>query len=427
MTIKKYSTDFILYAVSTTISKAVPLLLVFLLSNYFRPSEYGNLSLVQVLIFVFTCFFGGEFCGGVSRKYFVSNIKNFSICVSTSLSSILVINAVVVIFVITYVHYVGNILSLNLFLCGIAVVCAALQSVLLILTTTLQMMEKPFRYFSVQVIYGVSYLILIIFSYYTDILTVPLFFLLQIVATIIAVVANICMINDIIKIKFKICKQEIRYLLAYSSPLIIYSFSSFFIVLYLRYTVKEVGGLYLVGLFAIAQQMGMLMSNADFVIGKVWTPYAFKLLAKDNIKQFFHSSFKVILLLFSIFLLLLIVNKLAFSFIISESYKGAEACSFIVLFSFFLKSVYSIFASYAYFYEKTIFVAFVNVSVAVFSLSFSKYALVHMSLIGGGISMVLSYFMLMSMVIIFIVFNSKNKVRRLSLVSQTKELEPVKI
>ncbi len=414
MTIKKYSRNFILYAVSMSISKAVPLLLVLLLSHYFKPSEFGLLSLVQALICVFTFLLGGEFTGGVSRKYFASNIERFSICASTSITLILVLNAVVIILVGGYVYFIGNIFSINLSLSVLAALCASSQSIMLILTTTLQVAEKPYRYLMTQTIYGLSFLILILVLYITNTLTVPLFFLLQIMATISAVITNKWLLNDIVTIKFILCMKEIRYLLSYSAPLVIYSLSSFFIVIYLRITVKEVGGLYLVGLFAVAQQMGMLMSNADLIVGKVWTPYAFELLAKDKKKEFFRSSYNPILILIVIFAVLLIVNKLAFMFIISKEFQTASICSIIILFAFFLKSVYSVFVNYAYFYKKTIFVAMINVLIAILSLIFSKYALVHMGLIGAGISMLVSYFFLMVMVIAFIFLDNRVQSRRFS-------------
>ncbi|MDF1865546.1 MAG: hypothetical protein P1U70_11975, partial [Saprospiraceae bacterium] len=193
----------------------------------------------------------------------------------------------------------------------------------------------------------------------------------------------------------------------------IYSINAFILVMYLRFTVKDVLGLYILGLFSIAQQTGMIMENCELIVStRIWRPIAFKLLSNDEIYIFFKKSLIPVAFLFVLMCLLCAFNYFAFKWFIAKTYYAAFYSSIVILFAFFIKSLYGVYVSYLLFFENTKLLACINCMIGFLSLFLSHYLLNKFSLIGAAYTMLINYILLFVLVFGSVAYSALKAVRR---------------
>jgi len=404
--ISKHSKDLVIYSLSTAISKAIPFLLIILLSKYFGPKNFGILSMIQIVISMIGIVQAGPISAAIGKQFFHVGREQFQSYFSTAVNYNFLIGIICILTGIVFSHYILAALNITRFEFVVAILCASFQSLLSCVIIIFQMSNDPKKYLYSQSVFSVLNLVLVMLLYCFKSLSVTNFFLCQLASYVVAGVLSLKLVKGVSQYYFHINLSHLKHLVSYSLPIILYSINSFLIVMYLRYSMKDILSLYALGIFALAQQVGMIMENCEQIVAKVWTPYAFKLLSKNQINLFFKSSLVSILALFGMFIILLVANKVLYHYFISSHFQSGYYCSLIILFAFFVKSLYAIFAVYNYYFEKMYYTAAINVFIGVSSIFLSRILLKHFGMIGGAYSMLLSYITLFILVFFTVVLLS---------------------
>ena len=390
----EHSKDFIIYGLSTGISKAVPFFLVIVLSKYFGPKNFGILAIVQVVISMIGLVQGGPISSAIGKQFFHLKRTEFSTYFSTAINYNFVLGLICLVVGNLLFTEVSSHIEISYKLLAVAIICASFQSLFSCNTVLFQMSRTPLKYLKAQSLYSVVYIVLIGILLFSKQLTVFNFFMAQLIAYLIGCVLTFYDLRRFVKYSMRVDFSYLLHLMKFSGPIILYSINSFLIVMYLRFTMKNTVGLYEMGVFALSQQIGMIMENTEQIVAKVWTPFAFDILSKNKIGYFFKMCLVPMSVLMALFLLLLLANDIMYRYFISQYYQVGYWCSVTILLAYLLKSFYAIFAVYTYFFEKIIYVAMINLGIGISSLFFSKWLMSSFGIIGGAFSMLIAYTLL---------------------------------
>ncbi len=409
VTKNKYTKDLIIYGLSTGISKAVPFLLVIVLSKYFGPKNFGILAIVQVVISMVGLVQAGPISSAIGKQFFHLERSEFSGYFSTAVNYNFLLGILCFAVISVFFFEFSSYFKISYELLVVGVICASLQSSFSCNTVLFQMSRKPIKYLKAQCIYSVFYIILVGILMLLNQLTVFNFFMAQLIAYLVGTFITFYDLIGIVNYSAKLDLAYLIHLMKYSLPIIIYSINSFLIVMYLRFTMTNTLGLFEMGVFALSQQIGMIMENTEQVVAKVWTPFAFDILSKNKINYFFKMTIIPMLVLVISFVVLLLSNEIMYRYFISQHYHAGYWCSVIILFAYLMKSFYAVFAVYTYFFEKIKYVAIINSVIGISSLFFSKWFLSRFGMIGGSFSILISYTLLFLSVSCLVLYLGMNK------------------
>lgn len=391
----------IIYLGSSVFSKAIPFMLLPVLTKYLSPEEYGVLSIFQLMISFFTAFIGMNMSMNVSKNFF----KYTKLQTSLMIGNILIILSLttVIYFVITLCvsFYYQEIFSVP----SNWVVLVPLLSFMLMINTInltiLRNQEKAYLFGVFEVIntainMGVTILLLVMYHYgwyaraggiiiaYTFFFIISLLYMKK---------------NGFIILRYE--REEARRILKLSIPLIPHVIGGIIIALSDRFFIEKMVSLEEVGIYSIGYMFGMVVVLFTDAFLKAWSPWFYKMLSNADITKkakIVKYSYLYILATFIIAFSISIFAKFIIPYVVDVRYAGAEIYVFWIAIGYAVHGVYKIFFPYLVHISKTSFLAVSTVIAAVLNLIFNYFLIKEYGAIGAAYATVFSFIVSASLV-----------------------------
>ena len=391
----------IIYLGSSVFSKAIPFMLLPVLTKYLSPEEYGVLSIFQLMISFSTAFVGMNMSMNVSKNFF----KYTKLQTSLMIGNILIILSLttVIYFVITLCvsFYYQEIFSVP----SNWVVLVPLLSFMLMINTInltiLRNQEKAYLFGVFEVIntainMGVTILLLVMYHYgwyaraggiiiaYTFFFIISLLYMKK---------------NGFIILRYE--REEARRILKLSIPLIPHVVGGIIIALSDRFFIERMVSLEEVGVYSIGYMFGMVVVLFTDAFLKAWSPWFYKMLSNADITKkakIVKYSYLYILATFIIAFSISIFAKFIIPYVVDVRYAGAEIYVFWIAIGYAVHGVYKIFFPYLVHISKTSFLAVSTVIAAVLNLIFNYFLIKEYGAIGAAYATVFSFIVSASLV-----------------------------
>ena len=391
----------IIYLGSSVFSKAIPFMLLPVLTKYLSPEEYGVLSIFQLMISFSTAFVGMNMSMNVSKNFF----KYTKLQTSLMIGNILIILSLttVIYFVITLCvsFYYQEIFSVP----SNWVVLVPLLSFMLMINTInltiLRNQEKAYLFGVFEVIntainMGVTILLLVMYHYgwyaraggiiiaYTFFFIISLLYMKK---------------NGFIILRYE--REEARRILKLSIPLIPHVIGGIIIALSDRFFIEKMVSLEEVGIYSIGYMFGMVVVLFTDAFLKAWSPWFYKMLSNADITKkakIVKYSYLYILATFIIAFSISIFAKFIIPYVVDVRYAGAEIYVFWIAIGYAVHGVYKIFFPYLVHISKTSFLAVSTVIAAVLNLIFNYFLIKEYGAIGAAYATVFSFIVSASLV-----------------------------
>ena len=391
----------IIYLGSSIFSKAIPFMLLPILTKYLSPEEYGVLSIFQLMISFFTAFVGMNMSMNVSKNFFKY----------TKLQTSLMIGNIIIILSLTTVIYFVITLWVSFYYQEIfsvpsnwVVIVPLLSFMLMINTinlTILRNQEKAYLFGVFEVIntainIGVTILLLVMYHYgwYARaggiIISYTLFFIISLLYM---------KKNGFIILRYN--REEARRILKLSIPLIPHVVGGIIIALSDRFFIERMVSLEEVGVYSIGYMFGMVVVLFTDAFLKAWSPWFYKVLSNANCTKkikIVKYSYLYIMAIFIIAFSISIFAKFIIPYVVDVRYSGAEIYVFWIAIGYAVHGVYKIFFPYLVHINKTSFLALSTVIAAVLNLIFNYFLIKEYGAIGAAYATILSFIISASLV-----------------------------
>ncbi|WP_228289750.1 lipopolysaccharide biosynthesis protein [Shewanella cyperi] len=322
----------LIYVLSDVIVKAIPFFLIPIVTRYLTVEEYGNVSLLLTLVEVSTIFIimGGH--NYYRYKYFKENSHKDLILVPLILS--------------TLVFVIFQIVSLSLFMWFSQIsfyvflpLVAFFQSICALVVCKFQMQQQPMKVALVNVS-------LAIFSFISTAILLHFNFgyagrVNSIILT--PVVVGFCVALLLLrsaKFEWKLVSVEFGRCLSFGVKSVLTSVSWWLRGGMDRIIIQYVLGSTMLGLFAVAMQLSLVISVISLAINNSIMPRIFKLV---NSNEYFGLA-KLVVISFAVILFsacsFFIVSPFMFKFILPSSYLEAQGFLVPILFGVLAHSLF---------------------------------------------------------------------------------------
>ena len=391
----------LIYLGSSVLNKAIPFLLLPILTKYLSPEEFGVLSIFQLLISFFIAFVGMAMHTNVSKNFFKYTKNQTSLMIGNILMILSL--TTLIYFVITFIisFYYKEIFSVP---SNWVVIIPMLSFMFMINTINLTILRNEekavlfgiYEIANTAVNMGVTILLLLMYNYgwYSQAVGITIAYMLFFIISLMHMRKN-----GFIILRYD--RAEVRKILKLSLPLIPHVVGGIIIALSDRFFIERMVSLEMVGIYSVGYMFGMVVILFTDAFLKAWSPWFYKTLSNINHTKkikIVKYSYLYILATFLIAFGISIFAKFIIPYVVDDRYAGAEIYVFWIAIGYAVHGVYKIFFPYLVHIDKTSFLGISTVIAAVLNLVFNYFLIKEFGAIGAAYSTVLSFIVSASLV-----------------------------
>jgi O-antigen/teichoic acid export membrane protein len=375
------------YTVANILNKALPFLMLPILTRYLTPSEYGVVAMVTVLIGFVGPFTGLSISGGIHRRYYERDKMDFPAYVANGLIILVTSACSVALFMMLFRDHVSKISQVPsdwLWAIVFVSVCQFLISIYLVL---LQGQVKPFSYGAFQILQtsvnvGVSlYLVVVVgMGWRGSVLG-------QVIAFgLFALIAFVSLLrND--WLRFRLEPQYIKQALKFGVPLIPHAFSGFLMSMTDRILITNMVGIADTGVYSVGNQVGMVIGLLAASFNTAYVPWLFQKLNQNDQ----NTNLKIVHLTYGYYFVILagalglaLGAPLFMRIFVGASFAGATA--YVVWFALAnaFNGMYLMVTNYIFYVEKTHVLATVTFMTAALNIPLTYIMIRNFGAVGAA-------------------------------------------
>lgn len=384
-------------------NKAIPFLLLPVLTRYLSTSEFGVLALFQLMITMSTAFIGMNMHVNVSKNFFSDSKREMALLIGNILI-ILCVTTLTVTLIIGFLSiFYKNLFSLPVGWFQVIPLLSFMFMVNTVNLTLLRNQEKAYAFgfleiLNTLVIMAVTLLLLMLYQRgwesqatgivcgYSLMFFIGMFHLYR---------------AGYLRVKYS--AEASRRILKISIPLIPHVLGAVVIAVSDRLYIERMVSIEMVGIYSVGYMFGMVVSLFTDAFIKAWSPWFYKKLNDDaagNKHLIVKYTYIYVLAIFVIAIAVSVASAVVLPAFVDEKFHSAEKFIIWVALGYFVHGIYKILFPYLVYINKTKFLAISTVVAALTNLVMNFYLIRMFGAIGAAYATILSY--MVSVVLVYL-------------------------
>jgi len=386
----------LIYIFAEVLNKAIPFLLLPILTRYLTPTDYGMIASFTAFVAFLSIFVGLSIHGAVSINFFKTTKEELKIYIANGIFVLLITTIIVGFVVFIFKEPLHNKLLLSSEWLYIGVILSFSQFVTL-LNLTLWIAEKKPKAYG---IYQISQTFVISTMSILFVVVLHFDWTGQVIANILGTLSfalfSFYLLYKRGYLEFKFNKKDMKDLLHFGIPMIPHNLSGWITTNGDKLLLITLVGASATGLFTVGFQIGIVMSVLVSSFHKVWNPYLYEKLSSSNFSL--NSKIKIVKFTYLYFVLMVVlvlflnfIAKYIFIYMIDSQYMDSYQYVIYILIMYALNGMYFMVVSYIFYFKKTKQLAYITFSCSILHLLFSYIFINIFGAIGAAYSGVISY------------------------------------
>lgn len=385
-----------IYTLSSIFEKAIPFLLLPILTRYLSTEDYGIVSMFTVMVGLTTAFTGLGIKPAVLRSYYKDDV-NFSVYLTNALLILLISTSVVGSLFFIFSDIITKYTDFPSDWLITVVAASAGQFIINLILVVWQAKAQPIPYGAFN------------FSVTSLNMSLSIFLIVgmgfgwegRVIGTVSAIVIfsiiglGILWYNHMIKFIF--VWDYIKHALGYGLPLIPHIISGTLLTYLDRIFITNMVGISETGIYTVGYKIGMIIMVIASSFNKAWSPWLFEKLNKGNkgikkkIVKFTYLYFIVIILLANV---LAFTAPLFLRYFIGENFYTADKYIAWIAWGYAFNGMYYMVSGYIFYEEKTKYLAWVTLVSAIVNIALNYILISIFGAIGAAIATTITFFVM---------------------------------
>ena len=385
---------FAIYLSSSVINKAIPFLLLPVLTKYLSPKEYGILAIYQVMISFVTPLVGMNMHNNISRNFF-SQTKEFIAKIVSNMLLVLT-GAVMIILLLTAIYLLagGSHFSIPERWIYALPLIAYMSALNVFNLTILRNRKHALEYGGFEISKTLldlllTILLVVIYGFNWEGRTSGI-----LISTILIGLFSTYRIWKSGYLLFEIDVLKIKEILKISLPLIPHAIGGVILTLGDRVFIDQMVSTAELGVYTVGYQFGMIMILITSSFNKIWSPWMYELLSKrkeNNKKTIVKTTY---LMSAGYLILALIVTVLSYfllPYMTTEKYHSGIVYVIWIALGYAFFGMYTLVFPYGVHVGKTSYLGIISLSAAIINLVTNYYLIKLNGAIGAAQATLISY------------------------------------
>jgi O-antigen/teichoic acid export membrane protein len=369
--------DSLVYTIADVINKAIPFVLLPVLTYYLSPEDYGTLAAFNSLIGILAIFIGLSVHGAISVNYYKLNKKELAKYVGNVVYLLIFSFLLVLIIITIFQNILSPLLGLSYFWMLMASI-STFASFFVIINLSLWLVEQKPKYYGgfqigetiIKLGLSLFFVILLTMSWEGRAYGI-------VIGGVITALISIILLNKRRYLDFQLSKEYLKDALHFGIPLIPHQLSYWLrsgaIIFILVYLVgKKDTGLYNVG-----NQFVIPISVLTAAFNKAWAPYLYRklsnnptILEKERIVKFTYLYF-ISILIFA--LLLIYIAPMIINLLLEKQFHNSYIYIKYLAFAVAFQGMYFMVVNYIFYEKKTKYLAYITFFVSIINVLLAYY------------------------------------------------------
>ena len=349
-----------IYLSSSMLSKAIPFLLLPIITKYLTPEEYGLLSIFLIIITLYGAFIGMNMHTNISKNFFKIQKEELALYIGNIFHILIFTFALYMLFTFLINLWSNTLFSIPTYWLYLIPALSVMTMVNELNTTILRNEQRAYMFGFFEISntvakMGFTILFLIVFSFgwYAQVFG-------MVIGSVVFFIVGIVYMKSRGYLNFTFDTEKIKSILHISIPLVPHALGGIVIAMSDRLFIERMVGLEAVGLYAVGYSFGMIVMLFTDAFIKAWSPWFYKNLVEptDSQKQkIVKYTYVYIIGLFVLATIISIVAEFILPYFVDERFYGASVFIFWVAFGYAVRGIYQIFFPYLVHISCTSFLA----------------------------------------------------------------------
>ncbi|MBA6291506.1 oligosaccharide flippase family protein [Colwellia sp. MB3u-70] len=401
----KIFSNALIYLSSSILNKAIPFLMLPILTVYLSPENYGTLALCLLINNVFIAFMGMNMQVNISRFFAIESDSNLAKLIGNIILILLGTLLLIYSLIFGLLNLYEEVFSIPTYY----IAYLPLLSFLMILNTlNLTILRNEGRAYlfgvievtsSILIMVGtIIFLVIIDMGWISQLIGMLLtYFVMSLFSIYYILTKGYC--------DFSFSINIIKKILNISVPMIPHVLGSLIIGLSDRIFIEKMVGLNDVGIYTVAYSFGMIIGVFCDSFIKSWSPWFYKVFPNselDKKRMIVKYTYGYFFVIFSLAIALSYFSKFILPLVVSVEFSSASSFIIWIALGYACQGIYKIFFPYIVVFNKTKLLALITSFTAILNLIFNYIFILNYGTVGAAYSTLLS-FIISSILTIFIV------------------------
>lgn len=394
MKLKSFGFQALIYTATNSISSALPILLLPILSKYLTVEEYGILGTLLLVIAFFKVILGLQSNTVIARDFFEDNDSKYAKFIGNSFMVLLANSLIMYILLFLNKEFIVSYLGAPFTVVVIVMIIGISDFIIVSYMIDKQCRKEAHKVAAIKGIQTVTEILLtLLFVVIVTWSWEGRVYAIAISSVVVSAIAYHALKKSNLLV-FKFEKAILKESLSYGLPLIPHLLAAWIINASDRFFIIEMVGMEEAGIYTTAYQIGMFISLLNNSFNQAWTPWFFEKLTsgyyqdKITIIKSTYAYIGVILILASIYGY--VAPHIAEIFIDSSFLTGSKAIMWIGL-GFAVNGMYKMMVNYLFFIRKTKIIAISTVATAIINIILNYYLIKEYSYMGAAYATLISF------------------------------------
>lgn len=381
------------YTLTTIVEKAIPFLLLPVLTRYLTTKEYGTVSMFLVLVALTIPFMGINGQSAVLRSYYKKNI-DFPTYLFNAILVLLGSSIVVFLIYRLFAEWISLYSGFPRQWLLYVVIVSVFQYFVNLILAVWQAQEQPLKYGGFRILLTSINLGL------TIVLVVGFFMGWQgmVIGKIVSVVCmgaiGLAVLFKRNLVSFTFSWGYFRHIIKYGLPLIPHVVSGVLLTMMDRLFITNMVGIEATGMYTVGYQVGMIIGVIALAFNSAWVPWFYKKLNTDSDlhkRNIVKITYAYILIILCAAGVLTWLSPWFMQILVGEAFYGATKFIMWVTLGYAFNGMYLMVINYMFYVEKTSILAWLTL-ISVLVNAFFNYILIRKyGAIGAAMATTLSF------------------------------------
>lgn len=384
----------IIFTLLELINKAVPFLLLPILTRYLSPDDYGVIASFTALVSFLGIFIGLSAHGAIDANYFKLKKEQVGIYIFNVLVVLLSITVIALVTIIIYNDLIMNKLNIPLEWQIVSIFVAVSQFITIINLSLWIIEQKPVPYgvyqlFQTIFITSVSIVLVVGFSFdwSGNLLAIS-------IGSLLSAFISLFFLKQKGYLILKVNKEYLNDFLKFGIPMVPHQVSGWIRSQADKVIVVSILGTAMTGLFVVGQQVGMVMSIFMSSLNKALYPFLYKKLNQEmteiDKRNIVKTTYFIGFLIIIAALTLIMLIEIIYPYLFNATFQNSLFVTQLMIIGYLFEGLYYLIVNYFFYFKQTAKLAKITFSISMVHICFSIFLVNLYGIVGAAYALIIS-------------------------------------
>ncbi|QWB99436.1 oligosaccharide flippase family protein [Mycoplasmatota bacterium] len=360
-----------IYTFSHLLNKAIPFLLLPILTRYLSAEDYGIVSMFGVVVAILISFVGLNTHGAVARNYFDKSKENMKTYVTSTISILIFSISLISLIFIIGGRFIASLTSLPLIMLWVALIISIAQFVNSLTLVLWQVQRKATQY-------G-------LFNFAKSLMDVSLSIVLivgmgfawrgriyaQLIASIVFLLVSIVLLRKNNWIGNKVKRDDLSDAFKFGLPLIPHIVGGILITMIDRFFITNYSGIAETGIYTVGYQVGAVINVFATSFNQAFSPWLYSKLKLDSVSikiKIVKMTYIYFVAIIIMAIILTIAANILLPFIVGKQFQSSNIYVFWIALGYAFHGMYFMIVNYLFYIKKTNFIGLITLILAILNI-----------------------------------------------------------